>query len=209
MDVLTDLLFLQDLCVLLLSAYYTDRTANALMASQTASVEAVQHEQTLGGQHLAFDKRASSKLSLVQAAEPTNLAPKNPAMSTSRTKSKREFSYMANAIGATPYDVQYSTQAVQSLFFRLNCSMSSDCVQCWSPLNGLQRTSQPQTEESVLATVNSFAGNDKHTSVSGTSLQLAEVLAPLPVHVQVGFIHLCNRPVLRSFLSNGLTKPMC
>ena len=106
MDVLTDLLFLQDLCVLLLSAYYTDRTANALMASQTASVEAVQHEQTLGGQHLAFDKTVSSKLSLAQAAEPASLASKNLAMSISRTKSRRDFSYMPNAIGVIPLDVQ-------------------------------------------------------------------------------------------------------
>ena len=113
MDVLTDLLFLQDLCVLLLSAYYTDRTANALMASPTASVEAVQHEQTVGGQHLAVDKRASSKLSLAQAAEPANLAPKSLAMSMSRTRSKRDFSYMPNAIGAIPYDVQYPTQTTQ------------------------------------------------------------------------------------------------
>lgn len=113
MDVLTDLLFLQDLCVLLLSAYYTDRTANALMASQTASVEAVQHEQTLGGQHFAFDKRASSKLSLAQGAEPANLASKNLAMSISRTRSKRD-SYMPNAIGAIHRDVQCPTQAIQT-----------------------------------------------------------------------------------------------
>ena len=111
MDVLTDLLFLQDLCVLLLSAYYTDRTANALMASQTASVEAVQHEQTLGGQHLASDKRASFKLSLAQGAEPAN---KNLAMSMLRTKSKRDFSYMPNAIGAICHNVQCPTHAIQT-----------------------------------------------------------------------------------------------
>lgn len=108
MDVLTDLLFLQDLCVLLLSAYYTDRTANAHMASQTASVEAVQHEQTSGGQYTANDKRVSSKLSLAPAAEPATVASRNLAMSMSRTRSKRDFSYMPNAIGAIPqHDVQF------------------------------------------------------------------------------------------------------
>lgn len=103
MDVLTDLLFLQDLCVLLLSAYYTDRTANAHMASQTASVEAVQHEQIPGGQHMANDKRVSSKLSLAPAAEPPTVASRNLAMSMSRSRSKRDFSYMPNAIGAIPH----------------------------------------------------------------------------------------------------------
>lgn len=96
MDVLTDLLFLQDLCVLLLSAYYTDRTANVLVASQTASVEAGQHEQTSGGQHNA--RRMSSKLSLAPAAEPASMASRNLARLMSRTK--RDVSYMPNAIGA-------------------------------------------------------------------------------------------------------------
>lgn len=97
MDVLTDLLFLQDLCVLLLSAYYTDRTANVvLVASQTASVEAGQHEQTSAGQHNA--RRMSSKLSLAQTAEPASMASRNLARSMSRTK--RDVSYMPNAIGA-------------------------------------------------------------------------------------------------------------
>ena len=101
LDVLSDLLFLQDLCVLLLSAYYTDRTANALVASQTASVEAGQHEQASAGQHNTFDRK-SSKLSLAPVAESAGVASKSFARSMSRTKSKRDMSYMPNVIGELP-----------------------------------------------------------------------------------------------------------
>ena len=90
-DVLSDLLFLQDLCVLLLSAYYTDRTANAMVASQTASVEAGQHEQVPGGRSPPLFDRKSSKLSLVPAAEASK--------SFARSMSRRGMSYMPNAAG--------------------------------------------------------------------------------------------------------------
>lgn len=42
-DVMSDLLFLSDLLLLLLSAYYTDRTANAFIASQSAANAEAQH----------------------------------------------------------------------------------------------------------------------------------------------------------------------
>ena len=129
MDVLTDLLFLQDLCVLLLSAYYTDRTANMLVASQTASVEAGQHEQTSGGQHNTFDRRLSSKLSLAQAAEPANVASRSLARSMSRTKSKRDslVSYMPNASGAIPQrHTVINLGTASKVCLRLDCKTSSN-----------------------------------------------------------------------------------
>lgn len=44
---MSDLLFLTDLLLLLLSAYYTDRTANAFIASQSAANAEAQHTSAL------------------------------------------------------------------------------------------------------------------------------------------------------------------
>lgn len=89
---MADLLFLMDLCLLLLSAYYTDRTANAIVASQTASVEAGQHSQTCEmHQQAGFDR----KLSKVSLAEAGVVSKKELAARTmSRSKSKRDMVFM-------------------------------------------------------------------------------------------------------------------
>ncbi len=101
LDVLSDLLFLTDLCLLLLSAYYTDRTANALVASQTASVEAGQHSQAcLGHQQAAFDRKLS-KLNLAAApGEGGGSTRKDMLTRTmSRSKSKRDMTFMPGPAG--------------------------------------------------------------------------------------------------------------
>lgn len=94
---MADLLFLLDLCLLLLSAYYTDRTANAIVASQTASVEAGQHSQTCElHQQAGFDR----KLSKVNLAEAGAVSKKNLAARTlSRSKSKRDMVFMPGPTG--------------------------------------------------------------------------------------------------------------
>ncbi len=94
---MADLLFLLDLCLLLLSAYYTDRTANAIVASQTASVEAGQHSQTCQmHQQAGFDR----KLSKVNLAEAGGVSKKDLAARTmSRSKSKRDMVFMPGPSG--------------------------------------------------------------------------------------------------------------
>ena len=86
-----------DLCLLLLSAYYTDRTANAIVASQTASVEAGQHSQTCEmHQQAGFDR----KLSKVNLAEAGVVSKKDLAARTmSRSKSKRDMVFMPGPTG--------------------------------------------------------------------------------------------------------------
>ncbi len=94
---MADLLFLLDLCLLLLSAYYTDRTANAIVASQTASVEAGQHSQTCElHQQAGFDR----KLSKVNLADAGGVSKKDLAARTmSRSKSKRDMVFMPGPTG--------------------------------------------------------------------------------------------------------------
>ena len=99
LDVLSDLLFLVDLCTLLLSAFYTDRAANVIVASQTACVEAGQHSQTcLGHQHTAFDRKLS-KLNLAAPAEAGGTLKRDLARSMSRGKSKRDVTLMQGPNG--------------------------------------------------------------------------------------------------------------
>ena len=85
------MLFLLDLCLLLLSAYYTDRTANALVASQTASVEAGQHSQMC---QAPFDQKLS-KLNLSAPAETGSMSKRDMVARTmSRSKSKRDMVFV-------------------------------------------------------------------------------------------------------------------
>lgn len=108
---MADLLFLLDLCLLLLSAYYTDRTANAIVASQTASVEAGQHSQTCEmHQQAGFDR----KLSKVNLAEAGVVSKKDLAARTmSRSKSKRDMVFMP---GPTGVNMQYEPPSTPAWF---------------------------------------------------------------------------------------------
>lgn len=100
---MADLLFLLDLCLLLLSAYYTDRTANAIVASQTASVEAGQHSQTCQMQQQAGFDRKLSKVSLVEAR---SVSKKDLAARTmSRSKSKRDMVFMPGPTAGIAFSV--------------------------------------------------------------------------------------------------------
>ena len=50
---MSDLLFLADLLLLLLSAFYTDRTANAFIASQSAGIEAQHNTSPIAAELLS------------------------------------------------------------------------------------------------------------------------------------------------------------
>ena len=124
LDVLSDLLFLVDLCTLLLSAFYTDRAANVIVASQTASVEAGQHSQTcLGHQHTAFDRKLS-KLNLAAPAEAGGTLKRDLARSMSRSRSKRDVTLMQGPNGGMDSPQQAWCKQLTGIMTTANCSQT-------------------------------------------------------------------------------------
>ena len=148
LDVLSDLGFLLDLCLLLLSAYYTDRDANdSLMASQSASVEAAQHSQTNLGpqqqQHIAAFDRKMSKPNLAGAVEPGHLSRQDLTRTMSRTKSKRDMTFtpgfIAAGAGLTTVFCQFLAVRHAEAFHKLAecCSVDFLCQLLLSPASQL------------------------------------------------------------------------